>query len=115
MRNENRGAAPLNDVAHAQLCAAKEFSPAPIPSKAERFFDRYVAEDEDALLDAIDEAVAVYIDGKFSSRRDDLGDAIVAYGVINLQFSDCSRLEVFRLARDGVFVGCSPKDFEIVE
>jgi hypothetical protein len=81
-------------------------------TKAEQFYDRYNAGDDEevraaTLADAIDEAVAVYIDGELSDRRDDLGDALANHETVKLFFADHSALEFVPLARDGFFIGWS--------
>jgi hypothetical protein len=83
-------------------------------TKAESFYDRYkAAGDEEGrcetLSDAILEAVAAYIDGKPSPRRDDLMNALLNNEQLKLVFSDLSFLELVPLSREGLFVGWGPQ------
>ena len=74
-------------------------------TKAERFYERHIDGDQEAIPEAIDEAVMVHIDGEPSDRRDDLGDALANDEQLKLFFSDLSLLELRPLSRGGLFVG----------
>jgi hypothetical protein len=76
------------------------------PSKGKGFRDRHFAGDQEALPEAISEAASVFVDGKLSSRRDDLGNALVNFEVVRLVFNDLSFLELIPVGMDSLCVTC---------
>ncbi len=78
-------------------------------TKAETFYNRHAAQDEEALVDALDAAAGIFIDGKMSGGIEEAADALANNQVVKMVFSDLSVMELVPLAGQGLAVSWGPR------